>query len=57
MLRALPHFTIDLDFAAPGKQEISAFLSQAYDAISNLCLALTGPSKLRSERVSCSLLE
>lgn len=49
MLRALMHFAVGLYLATRGRQEMSAFLSQADDAISNLCLALTGLSKLRSE--------
>lgn len=46
MLRALTHFTIDLDLVTPGELELSAYVNQAYDAMSTLCLAFIGRSKL-----------
>lgn len=46
MLLALTHFTIDLDLVTPGERELSAYVSQAYDAMSSICLAFIGRNKL-----------
>jgi hypothetical protein len=44
MLRALTHFTIDLDLVTPGKSESNDYVNHAHNAMSSLCLAFIGRS-------------